>query len=88
MRRHSKYRIAGPAIEMPEENSNLKFKNYKNIKKFPIRIYADFESTKEISLQFKSKNEKTDFTDGHIQVSFKILVVSDIPISLPYKQVE
>jgi hypothetical protein len=43
---------------------------------------------KDISLQFNSKNGNTNFSDGHIGVSFKILVVSDIPISLPYKQVE
>ena len=88
LEKHSKYCIAGQAVEMPEDNSVLKFKNYKNINECPIRIYADFESMKDVSLQFKSKNERTDFTDGHIGVSFKILVVSDIPISLPYKQVE
>jgi len=88
LEKHSKYCIAGQAVEMPTENSNIKFKNFKNINECPIRIYADFESLKDISLQFKSKNEKTNFTDGHIGASFKILVVSDIPISLPNKQVE
>ena len=86
--KHSKYCIAGQAVEMPSENSHIKFKNFKNINECPVRIYADFESLKDVSLQFKSKNERTNFTDGHIGASFKILVVSDIPISLPYKQVE
>ena len=88
LEKHSKYCIAGQAVEMPKENSTVEFKNYKNINECPVRIYADFESIKDISLQFKSKNEKTDFTDGHIGVSFKIIVVSDIPISLPNKQVD
>ena len=87
LEKHSKYCIAGQAVEMPEEKSNIKFKNYKNINECPIRIYADFESIKDISLHFKSKNEKTNFTDGHIGISFKILVVSDIPISLVYNKV-
>ncbi len=73
---------------MPKENSTVEFNNYKNINECLIRIYADFESIKDISLQFKSKNEKTDFTDGHIGVSFKIILVSDIPISLRNKQVD
>ena len=63
LEKHSKYCIAGQAVEMPENNSVLKFKNYKNINECPIRIYADFESMKDVSLQFKSKNERTDFTD-------------------------
>ena len=88
LEKHSKYCISGQAVEMPEELSTIKFKNYKNINECPIRIYADFESIKDISLQFKSKNEKTNFSDGHIGVSFKILVVSDIPISLAYKQID
>lgn len=88
LEKHSKYCIAGQAVEMPSENSNIKFKNFKNINECPVRIYADFESLKDVSLQFKSKNEKTNFTDGHIGASFKILVVSDIPISLPNKQVD
>ncbi len=49
---------------------------------------ADRPGIKDILLQFKSKNERTDFTDGHIGASFKNLVVSDIPISMPNKQVE
>ena len=88
LEKHSKYCIAGQAVEMPQVKSTIKFKNYKNINECPIRIYADFESIKDISLQFKSKNEKTNFSDGHIGVSFKILVVSDIPISLAYKQID
>jgi hypothetical protein len=88
LEKHSKYCVAGQAVEMPCENSNIKFKNFKNINECPVRIYADFESLKDVSLQFKSKNEKTNFTDGHIGASFKILVVSDIPISLPNKQVD
>ena len=88
LEKHSKYCVAGQAVEMPTENSNIKFKNFKNINECPVRIYADFESLKDVSLQFKSKNERTNFTDGHIGASFKILVVSDIPISLPNKQVD
>jgi hypothetical protein len=88
LEKHSKYCVAGQAVEMPCENSNIKFKNFKNINECPVRIYADFESLKDVSLQFKSKNERTNFTDGHIGASFKILVVSDIPISLPNKQVD
>ena len=88
LEKHSKYCISGQAVEMPEKESILSFKNFKNIKECPIRIYADFESIKDLSLQFKSKNGNTNFTDGHIGASFKISVVSDIPISVPYKIVE
>ena len=38
--KHSKYCIAGQAVEIPEETSTLKFKNYENINECPIRIYG------------------------------------------------
>lgn len=88
LEKHSKYCISGQAVEMPEKESILSFKNFKNINECPIRIYADFESIKDLSLQFKSKNGNTNFTDGHVGASFKITVVSDIPVSVPYKIVE
>lgn len=78
---HKQYCISGQKVEMPKENSVISFKHFNNLNQCPIRIYADFESIKDVSKMFKSKNEKTTFTDAHIGVSFKILVVSDIPIS-------
>jgi hypothetical protein len=70
---------------MPENQSVLSFKN---VNECPIRFYADFESIKDLSLQFKSKNCNTDFNDGDVGASFKITLISDIPISVPHKIVE
>jgi hypothetical protein len=53
--KHSKYCIAGQAVEMPEDNSVLKFKNYKNINECPIRIYADLKVLKTYHYNSKAK---------------------------------
>ena len=88
LEKHCKYCISGQAVQMPDKQSFLSFKNFNNINECPIRIYADFESIKDKTFKFESKNGNTDFTDGHVGASFKIIVVSDIPISIPYKIVE
>ena len=85
--KHSKNCISGQAVEMPKDGAILKFEHYSNINECPIRIYADFESLKDKSMEYNSKNGKTVFTDGHIGASFKILVVSDIPISCCFEKV-
>ena len=36
LEKHSKYCTTGQAVETPEENSVLKFKNFKNINECPI----------------------------------------------------
>lgn len=83
--KHTKYCISGQKVEMPNKVDKIKFDKYSYLNKCPIRIYSDFESCKDTSNKSKSKNGKSEFIDKHIPVSFKILIVSDIPISLQYK---
>lgn len=88
MDRHMSYCISGQKIEMPKEGENiLKFTHYSNINECPVRIYADFETFNDTSMKRTSKNGNTSFNTGHKPASFKILVVSDIPIE-GYEKVE
>lgn len=84
---HIKFCISGQKVEVPLKEDYIYFKKFSNLNECPIRIYADFESIKDISSHHKSKNGNTDFIDSHIGVSYKILVVSDIPINLESKKV-
>lgn len=77
---HMKYCIAGQKVQIPEKIDNISFTHYSHINKCPIRIYADFETFNDTSLQHKSKNGNTDFKTGHKPASFKLMVVSDFDI--------
>jgi hypothetical protein len=87
MDKHMSYCISGQKVEMPKEETFIKFKNLSNTISCPIRIYADFETYNDVKLGKKSKNEKTTFKTGHRPASFKTLVVSDIPID-GYKKIK
>ncbi len=63
------YCISGQAVMMPKYDDIICFQHFNHIKEWQIRIYADFESIKDVSQSFKSKNEKTAFSDAHIGVS-------------------
>lgn len=82
--KHTKYCISGQKVEVPSKKTEIRFEHYKNINECPIRIYSDFETYRDTSFASKSKNGKTTFEYKHIGASFKIFVVSDIPISIPY----
>lgn len=85
--KHSKNCIAGQAVEMPKENSIIKFEHYSNINECPIRIYADFESLGSKISTCVNKKQNTVEINRHIGASFKLLVVSDIPISCCFEKV-
>jgi hypothetical protein len=70
----------GSIIKMPE-NDTIKFKNFSKMNEMPIRIYADFETFNDASMCHKSKNENTEFSTGHKPASFKLVVISDIPVN-------
>ena len=80
LEKHMSYCISGQKVSMPKPNSYTEFKNFNHINECPIRIYADFEAINDSSKGFMSKNGKSNFRTGHIGVSFKLLVVSDIEI--------
>lgn len=80
LKKHLSYCISGQKVTMPKSNTYTNFKNFNHINECPIRIYADFEAINDSSIGFMSKNGKSNFRTGHIGASFKLLVVSDIPI--------
>jgi len=80
LEKHLSYCISGQKVVMPKSKSCIEFKNFNHINECPIRIYADFEAINDSSIGFMSKNGKSNFRTGHIGASFKLLVVSDIPI--------
>ena len=80
LEKHLSYCISGQKVVMPKDNSFIEFKNFNHINECPVRIYADFEAINDTSIGFMSKNGKSNFRTGHVGASFKILVVSDIPI--------
>ena len=80
LEKHLTYCISGQKVVMPKSKSCIEFKNFNHINECPVRIYADFEAINDNSIGFMSKNGKSNFRTGHIGASFKILVVSDIPI--------
>lgn len=79
MDKHMSYCITGQKVEMPNDDE-IKFKHYNHINECPVRIYADFETYNDKSMKHNSKNGKSSFNTGHKPASFKILVVSDIPV--------
>ena len=83
LEKHMEGCIAGQRVRMPNLESNiLKFKNYSNTMPLPIRVYADFETYMDKMMRHLSKNEKTEFNCCHKPNSYKLRVVSDIPLSL------
>lgn len=86
--KHKQYCISGQKVEVPSKNTCIKFEHFNYINECPIRIYCDFESFGDRSFSHSSKNGKTEFKHKHIGASFKILVVSDIPLSIPYEEVD
>jgi hypothetical protein len=79
--KHIKNCISGQAVEMPKEGSKISFKHFNNINECPIRIYADFESIKDISTRFKSKNEKTEqIKKTHLSKCAKLCKKYNLPI--------
>jgi len=80
LEKHLSYCISGQKVMMPKSNTYTQFKNFNHINECPVRIYADFEAINDSSIGFMSKNGKSNFRTGHVGASFKILIVSDIPI--------
>ena len=81
MEKHMSYCLTGQRVVMPEvEKNEIKFKNLGNTIACPVRVYADFETYNDEGMKKSSKNGMTSFKTGHKPASFKILVVSDIPI--------
>ena len=79
LEKHMSYCISGQKLEIPKKES-IKFINFNHMKKCPIRIYGDFEAINDKSNPLYSNNGNSIFETQHKPVSFKILVVSDIPI--------
>ena len=73
---------------MPVDNSIIKLKFSRTSTNVLLEFMRILKVLKMYHYDSKRKKKKTNFTDGHVRASFKILVVSDIPISLPNKQVD
>lgn len=80
MKKHMENCISGQKVEMPTE-AHIKFTHFNHLIDCPIRIYGDFEAMMDDKFSHKSKNGKSSYDKGHTGASFKVLVVSDIPIN-------
>lgn len=84
LEKHMEGCISGQRVKMPTLESNiLKFKNFSNTMPLPIRVYADFETYMDKMMRHLSKNENTEFSCCHKPNSYKLRIVSDIPLSIP-----
>ncbi|EKX44397.1 hypothetical protein GUITHDRAFT_175435 [Guillardia theta CCMP2712] len=84
---HKKFCITNnyQRLEMPkqkEENEKIyiSFNKHVALNKLPIRIYGDFEAIQDYNDTKISKNGNTSYYSKHKAASFKILIVSDIPL--------
>jgi hypothetical protein len=49
-------------VEMRKDDT-IKFRRYNNVNECPVRIYGDFQTLNDLSMEHKSKNGKTYITE-------------------------
>ena len=81
---HQKFCISGQRCEMPKEEE-ISFKHFSYLIPEPIFICADFETLGNYNNKVKSKNGNTTFNKSHDPASFKLTIVSEIPLKVMIK---
>jgi hypothetical protein len=88
---HQKSCVTGQRVVMPTlgKDDVVKFKDYKSLVKMPIFISCDFEAYQDTTNKTKSKNGNTELISKHTGASFRLLVVSEIPLlNMTYSMVD
>ena len=63
-------------VTMPVEGSVFRFRNYQNMIRSPVVIYADFETLHQ---RMDERYGQTRLVSKHIPAAYSVVVVSDLP---------